>query len=128
MSVFKLRYIHYTIVLLLLLSFHIGCDNECVNCGGPYPADCTFGSIAESECLGHDIANSCLGFFCRTEPQVFVPQPLILFCTEIDCSTMECSDDKIFTDLNFDEENILTATVIENGEILGNARCSFVQN
>ncbi|MEM7008798.1 MAG: hypothetical protein AAF462_06635 [Thermodesulfobacteriota bacterium] len=64
---------------------------------------------------------------CDTAPPVFVPIGTVLFCTEIDCETVECSDDIIFTDLNYDEENGFTATVIENGVNLGNASCGLFQ-
>jgi len=39
---------------------------------------------------------------------------------------MECGD-LVFTDLNYDEEDGLTATVIDDGVDLGNASCGYFQ-
>jgi hypothetical protein len=63
---------------------------------------------------------------CDTDPTVSVPIGTILFCEEIDCNSLQCGD-VIFTDLNVDEINGFTATVIDNGVDLGNASCSLFQ-
>jgi hypothetical protein len=123
-----MKYIAYLVVPLILISLYGGCSDECVNCGPPLPGDCTsIQDIIESQCLGETVSNLCLGMSCDTDPPVFVPIGTILHCDEIDCSSMQCGD-VIFTDLNSDEENLLTTTVIDNGVDLGNASCVFFQN
>ena len=123
-----MKYIAFLIIPLLFIALQAGCDNECPNCGPLLPPNCTsIEEINESECLGEALSKGCDGFSCRTESDDFSVPTLIFDCVEIDCNTMECGD-IIFADLNIDEVNGLTATVIDNGVDLGNASCGFLQN
>jgi|GEM_PF-2426017 len=124
-----MKYILVFFIPFLLLSLYGGCSDNCANCSPPLPRDCTsIEDVIESQCLGETVSNSCFGISCETDPRVIVPIGAILFCDEIDCDIIMQCGDVIFTDLNSDEENLLTATIIDNGVDLGNASCSFVQN
>lgn len=123
-----MKYFFYLIAIqFILILTYGGCSDDCVNCDPRLPSDCIFEGITESECLGETLSNLCQGMFCDTEPEVSVPIGTILYCNEIDCSSMECGD-LLFTDLAASENNQITATVIDNGVELGNASCGFFQN
>ena len=122
-----MKYLLFVFVPIIILMTYGGCSDDCVNCVPGLPGNCTLTEdLIDSECLGDTLALSCLGMFCRTDPEVSVPT-VIIDCGPVDCETIECGD-IVFTDLNLDQNNVLTATVIDDGIDLGNATCGFFQN
>lgn len=104
--------------ILFLTALLAGCD------GGGNEFDCTQG-FPEGECLAEEMADSCFGFVCDTEPPASV---IALFqsCTAVDCSTLDCGN-IVFEDLEQSEEGAFTSQVFVDDEDLGLAECNFFQ-
>lgn len=104
--------------ILFLTILIAGCD------GGGNELDCIEG-FPEGDCLAEELADSCFGFFCDTEPPASV---IALFqsCTAIDCSTLECAN-TTFAELDMSEDGTITSEVFVDGQDLGMAECVFFQ-
>lgn len=116
----------FVVPLILILSYG-GCGDDCVNCIPGLPSNCTgFEELIETDCLGDELALSCFGMSCDSEPPVSFGA-VIIDCAPLDCESIQCGD-TVLTDLLFDEENAqISTTVIDNGEDLGSATCGFFQ-
>lgn len=104
--------------ILFLTALIAGCD------GGGNEFDCTEG-FPEGECLAEELAESCLGFFCETEPPASVFR-LFQFCTAVDCSTLDCGD-TTFAELEINEDDNVVSEVFVDDQSLGVAECGFFQ-
>ena len=104
--------------ILLLTVLIAGCD------GGGNEFDCTESS-PEGDCLAEDLSDSCLGFFCDTEPPTSV-FALFQSCSAADCSTLDCGG-TTFAELERSEDGTITSEVFLDDQDLGMAECGFFQ-
>ena len=104
--------------ILFLTAFIAGCDSR------DNVFDCTE-DFPETDCLAEDLSDSCLGFFCDTEPPTSV---IALFqsCTATDCSTLDCGN-ITFAELERSEDGTITSEVFLDDQDLGMAECGFFQ-
>ncbi|GJM16297.1 MAG: hypothetical protein DHS20C13_16240 [Thermodesulfobacteriota bacterium] len=112
----------YLLLPILILLLYGGCsngnNNECVLLSSEF---------MNSECLAEDMIDLCVGISCETTPHVGIGLLSTSAGSATDCSTIECND-RSFTELAFNAEDILFSTVILDGENLGNVECRFFQN